>query len=50
LLSPARRPLRLFNADMKHSRYFCGGDVKIIAASLEWPVIETSLAHLGLDP
>jgi hypothetical protein len=28
----------------------CGGELKIIAAILERPVIEKILAYLGLDP
>lgn len=28
----------------------CGGELKIIAAILEQPVIEEILTHLGLDP
>jgi hypothetical protein len=40
---------RLFDIDMQH-RPNCGaGELKIIAATLERPVIQKILAHLGLQ-
>ena len=38
-----------FDIDMQHCPN-CGGELKIIAAILERPVIEKILSHLGLDP
>ena len=35
---------------MQHCPNCGGGELKIIAAILERPVIEKILAHLGLDP
>ena len=37
-------------ADMQHCPNCGGGELKIIAAILERPVIETILTHLGLNP
>jgi hypothetical protein len=45
----ARRLERVFDIDMQHCPN-CGGELKIIAAILERPVIDKFLAHLGLDP
>jgi hypothetical protein len=43
------RPLnRVFQLDFKHCPN-CGGEVKIIAAILERPVIEKVLKHLGVE-
>ena len=38
----------VFGLDMEH-RPNCGGEMKIIAAILEAPVIEKILTHLGLQ-
>ena len=35
---------------MQHCPNCCGGELKIIAAILEQPVIAKILSHLGLDP
>jgi hypothetical protein len=40
---------RVFDLDLKHCPN-CGGELKIIAAILETPVIEKMLTHLGLQP
>lgn len=49
-ISWARLLKRVFDIDMQH-RPNCGaGELKIIAAILERPVIEKILAHLGLEP
>jgi hypothetical protein len=45
----ARLLKRVFDIDMQHCPN-CGGELKIIAAILERPVIEKILTHLGLDP
>jgi len=57
-LSQTRRPeaagrigteaKRVFEIDMAHCPN-CGGELKIIAAILEQPVIEKILTHLGLQ-
>ena len=39
---------RVFEIDMEHCPN-CGGELKIIAAILEQPVIEKILTHLGLQ-
>jgi len=39
---------RVFEIDMAHCPN-CGGELKIIAAIMEQPVIEKTLAHLGLQ-
>jgi hypothetical protein len=39
---------RVFDLDLEHCPN-CGGDLKIIAAILESPVIEKILTHLGLQ-
>jgi len=41
---------RVFDIDMQHCPYCGAAELKIIAASLERPVIENILTHLGLDP
>ncbi|MBM4197989.1 MAG: hypothetical protein FJ197_13040 [Gammaproteobacteria bacterium] len=49
-ISWARLLKRVFDIDM-HTCPNCGsGELKIIAAILERPVIEKILTHLGLDP
>ena len=40
----------VFEIDMEHCPNCGGGELKIIAAILERPVIEKILTHLGLDP
>ena len=47
-LSWAKLLKRVFDLDLEHCPN-CGGEVKIIAAILEQPVIEKSLTHLGLQ-
>ncbi len=49
-ISWARLLKRVFDIDMQHCPNCGGGDLKIIAAILERPVIEKILTHLGLDP
>ncbi len=39
---------RVFSIDLEHCPN-CGGELKIIAAILEAPVIEKILTHLGLE-
>ena len=39
---------RVFDLDLEHCPN-CGGELKIIAAILEAPVIEKILTHLGLQ-
>jgi hypothetical protein len=46
----ARLLKRVFDIDMQHCPNCVGGELKIIAAILERPVIEKILTHLGLDP
>jgi len=41
---------RVFDIDMQHCPNCGGGELKIIAAILQRPVIEKILSHLGLDP
>lgn len=41
---------RVFGIDMQHCPNCGGGELKIIAAILERPVIDKILTHLGLDP
>ena len=41
---------RVFDIDMRHCPNCGAGELKIIAAILERPVIEKILRHLGLDP
>ena len=47
-LSWAKLLKRVFEIDMEHCPN-CGGELKIIAAILERPVIEKILTHLGLQ-
>jgi len=49
-ISWARLLKRVFDIDMQHCSNCGGGELKIIAAILERPVIEKILTHLGLDP
>jgi hypothetical protein len=46
----ARLLKRVFDIDMQHCPNCSAGELKIIAAILERPVIEKILTHLGLDP
>jgi hypothetical protein len=46
----ARLLKRVFDIDIQHCPNCGGGELKIIAAILERPVIEKILTHLGLDP
>ena len=46
----ARLLKRVSDIDMQHCPNCGVGELKIIAAILEWPVIEKILTHLGLDP
>ena len=46
-LSWAKLLRRVFDLDLQHCPN-CGGELKIIAAILEQPVIEKILTHLGL--
>jgi hypothetical protein len=47
-MSWARLLKPVFDLDLEHSPN-CGGELKIIAAILEAPVIEKILTHLGLQ-
>ena len=47
-LSWAQLLKRVFELDLEHCPH-CGGELKIIAAILEQPVIEKILTHLGLQ-
>ena len=49
-ISWARLLERVFDIDMERCPNCGGGELKIIAAILERPVIERILTHLGLDP
>ena len=49
-ISWARLLKRVFDIDMQHCPNCGNGELKIIAAILERPVIEKILTHLGLDP
>jgi len=49
-ISWARLLERVFNIDMQHCPNCGAGELKIIAAILQRPVIEKILTHLGLDP
>ncbi len=49
-ISWARLFKRVFDIDMQHCPNCGAGEIKIIAAILERPVIEKILTHLGLDP
>lgn len=46
----ARLLKRIFDIDMQHCPNCGAGELKIIAAILERPVIRKMLDHLGLDP
>lgn len=46
----ARQLKRVFDVDMQHCPNCGAGELEIIAAILERPVIEKILTHLGLDP
>lgn len=50
LISWARLLKRVFDIDRQHCPTGDAGELKIIAAILERPVIEMILTHLGLDP
>jgi hypothetical protein len=41
---------RVFDLDMQHCPHCGAGELKIIAAIPELPVVEKILTHLGLDP
>jgi hypothetical protein len=41
---------RVFDIDMQHRPNCGGGELRIIAAILERPVVEKILTHPGLDP
>jgi len=47
-LSWAKRLKRVFEIDMEHCPN-CGGELKIITAILQQPVIEKILTHQGLQ-
>ena len=47
-LNWAKLHKRMFDLDLEHCPN-CGGELKIIAAILEQPVIEKILTHLGLQ-
>ena len=49
-ISWARLLKRVFDIDKRHCPNCGAGELKIIAAILERPVIEKFLTHLGLDP
>ena len=50
-LSTSESSLKLrFDVEMQHCPNCGAGELKIIAAIPERPVIEKMLAHLGLDP
>ena len=49
-ISWARLLKRVFDIDMEHCPNCGAGELKIIAAILERPVIAKILTHLGLDP
>ena len=49
-ISWARLLKRVFDIDMQRCPNCGAGELKIIAAILERPVIEKILTHLGLDP
>ena len=49
-ISWARLLKRVFDIDMQRCPNCGGGELKIIAAILERPVIEKILKHLGLQP
>lgn len=45
----ARLLKRVFDVDMQHCPNCCAGELQIIAAILERPVIQKILTHLELD-
>ena len=49
-ISWARLLKRVFDIDLQHCPNCGAGELKIIAAILERPVIQKILDHLGLDP
>jgi len=49
-INRARQLKHVFDIDMQHCPNCGAGELKIIAAILERPVIEKILSHLGLDP
>jgi hypothetical protein len=49
-ISWARLLKRVFDIDLQHCPNCGAGELKIIAAILERPVIEKILTHLGLNP
>jgi hypothetical protein len=49
-ISWARLLKRIFDIDLQHCPHCGAGELKIIAAILERPMIEKILTHLGLDP
>jgi hypothetical protein len=49
-ISWARLLKRVFDIDMQHYPNCDAGELKIIAAILQRPVIKRILTHLGLDP
>jgi hypothetical protein len=49
-ISWSRLLKRVFDIEMQHCPNCSAGELKIIAAILERPVIEKILTHLGLDP
>jgi hypothetical protein len=49
-ISWARLLKRVFDIALQHCPNFGGGELKIIAALMERPVIERILSHLGLAP
>lgn len=49
-ISRARLLKRVIDVDIQHCPNCSGGELEIIAAILERPVIEKILTHLGLDP
>jgi hypothetical protein len=49
-ISWARLLKRVFHIDVQHCPNCGAGELKIIAAILERPVIEKILKHLGLEP
>ena len=50
VMDPLELLKRVFDIDMQHCPSCGGGELKIISAILERPVIEKILTHLGLDP
>ena len=48
-ISWARLLKRIFDIDMQHCPNCGSGELKIVAAILDWPAIEKFLTHRGLD-